>query len=75
LGAKAKPEEALFWYYVAAKQNDADAGARAAKLEKTLAPELAARVKAKADMWSPDKSDEAANNVAIDDSAWATPAG
>jgi localization factor PodJL len=75
LGAKAKPEEALFWYHVAAKQNDADAATRAANLMKTIAPELAARAKAKADMWSPDKSDEAANNVAIDDSAWATTTG
>jgi localization factor PodJL len=75
LGTKAKPEEALFWYYVAARQNDEDAATRAANLSKTVAPELAARAKAKADMWSADKSDEAANNVAIDDSAWSTTAG
>jgi localization factor PodJL len=75
LGTKAKPEEALFWYYVAARQNDEDAATRAANLSKKVPPELAARAKAKADMWSADRSDEAANNVAIDDSAWATTAG
>jgi localization factor PodJL len=75
LGTKAKPEEALFWYYVAARQNDQDAATRADSLSKKVAPELAARAKAKADMWSADRSDEAANNVAIDDSAWATTTG
>jgi localization factor PodJL len=75
LGTKAKPEEALFWYYVAARQNDQDAATRAANLSKSVAPELAARAKAKADMWSADRSDEAANNVAIDDGAWANTAG
>ncbi len=70
LGTKAKPEEALFWYYVAAAQNDADAGARAEKLAKTLSPELAERAKAKADMWSADKSDPAANDVAMDEATW-----
>lgn len=70
LGTKADPASALFWYYAAANQQDVDAKTHADALAKSLSPQIVDAVKAKFKAWTPEKALDAANVVAIDDSAW-----
>jgi localization factor PodJL len=70
LGTKADPSEALFWYSAAAAQQDADAQTHVDTLTKSLSPATVAAVKLRLQKWTPDKAPDAANVVAIEDSAW-----
>jgi localization factor PodJL len=70
LGTKADPAEAMFWYSAAAAQQDADAQAHVNSLTKSLSPATISAVKARLQKWSPEKAPDAANVVAIEDSAW-----
>ncbi len=70
LGTKADAVEALFWYKAAAAQDDADANAKADVLAKTLSPASVGKVAARLKSWSPTKSPDIANVVAIDENAW-----
>ena len=70
LGTKADAVEALFWYQSAAAQDDADANAKADVLAKTLSPASVEKVAARLKSWSPTKSPDIANVVAIDENAW-----
>ena len=70
LGTKADAVEALFWYRAAAAQNDADANAKADVLAKTLSPASVEKVAARLKAWTPTKSPDIANVVAIDENAW-----
>ncbi len=70
LGTKADAVEALFWYRAAAAQNDADANSKADALAKTLSPASVEKVAARIKAWTPTKSPDIANVVAIDENAW-----
>ena len=73
LGTKANVDEALFWYLVAASQNDADAKKRAEVLSQNLSPLVVEAVRAKARAWTPQRPPENANVVTIQDAAWQSP--
>ena len=64
--------EALFWYTLAARQDDADAAKKASMLEQSLAPSTIDEVKALIGSWSAKAGDPKANVVAIEDPAWDT---
>jgi localization factor PodJL len=70
LGTKPDPVEALFWYSAAAAQQDPDAQAHVEALTKTLSPATVEEIKTRLQNWVPDRGPDAANVVAIDDSAW-----
>jgi localization factor PodJL len=70
LGTKANGKEALFWYSMAAKQNDADADKRAATLAKTLSAAVLQETEKRLRIWKPEVAPEAANTVAIKDPKW-----
>ncbi|QIG48854.1 hypothetical protein G5V57_14645 [Nordella sp. HKS 07] len=62
--------EALFWYTLAARQQDADAAAKAKTLENTLPQKVTAEVKARLAGWTPKRDIEAANVVAVSNPDW-----
>lgn len=62
--------EALFWYTLAARQQDADAAAKAKTLENTLPKKVTAEVKARLAGWTPKRDIEAANIVAVSNPDW-----
>ncbi len=70
LGTKVNGKEALFWYSMAAKQNDADASKHADKLAKTLTPADLQDTKDRLAAWLPEVAPETANTVAVRDAAW-----
>jgi localization factor PodJL len=70
LGTKVDQVEALFWYSAAAAQQDPDAQAHVDVLTKALPPATVDAIKARLQSWVPDKAQDIANVVAIDDSAW-----
>jgi len=73
LGTKANVDEALFWYLIAASQNDGDARKRAEVLSQNLSPLVVETVRARAKAWTPKQAPENANVVTIQDPAWQSP--
>lgn len=70
LGVSQDLGEALFWYTLAARQDDADAAAKSKTLENTLPPQVTAKVKARLTGWTPKRDIEAANVVAVSNPDW-----
>ena len=70
LGVDQDLGQALFWYSLAARQNDADAAAKAKTLENTLPRDVAAKVRTRLAGWTPKQDVEAANMVAISNPDW-----
>lgn len=62
--------EALFWYTLAARQDDADAAAKAKTLENTLPKQVTQQVKARLAAFVPKRDIEAANVVAVSNPDW-----
>ena len=69
-GVNASASEALFWFLVAARQGDQDAGARAAALEAQLAPNQIEQARARAQAFRPRASSAVANGE-FGQRAWA----
>ena len=70
LGVKQDPGEALYWYSLAAEQNDSDAGLKADTLERMLAPSTVASVKDRAQAFTAKDGRNDANIVALSDASW-----
>lgn len=62
--------EALFWYTLAARQDDADAAAKAKTLENTLPKQVTQQVKARLAAFVPKRDIDAANVVAVSNPDW-----
>lgn len=62
--------EALFWYTLAARQDDADAAAKAKTLENTLPKQVTQQVKARLAAFVPKRDIETANVVAVSNPDW-----
>lgn len=62
--------EALFWYSLAARQDDTDAAAKAKTLVSTLPKAVTAKVNARLAEWTPKPDIERANVVAISNPDW-----
>lgn len=62
--------EALFWYTLAARQDDADAAAKAKTLENTLPKQVTQQVKARLAAFAPKRDIETANVVAVSNPDW-----
>jgi localization factor PodJL len=60
-GVGANPSEAMFWFHVAARQGDEDAGARAAALEPQLTPMQIEQARARAEAFRPRAASAPAN--------------
>ena len=56
LGTKANPKEALFWYSMAAKQNDADANKRAGAIATTLSATDLQSTEQRLSSWTPEEA-------------------
>ncbi|CAN5347284.1 peptidoglycan-binding protein [soil metagenome] len=70
LGVKQSMADALFWYSIAAGQDDADAGAKAKSLEKVMAPSTVDDVKSRIKTWTPKAPTAEANLVKVSDPSW-----
>jgi localization factor PodJL len=70
LGTEKNPQEALFWYLIAASNKDQDAASRAKLLTKALPKDQVAKVSKRVEAWVPEKSSDSANVVSIQDPAW-----
>jgi localization factor PodJL len=73
LGTTVDNAEAVFWYRLAGNQGDAQAGERAAKLEKLLSPKVLSQLEKSFAAWSPQPVDDSANVVKNVDPAWKDP--
>ena len=73
LGTRIDKAEALFWYLQAVKQGDADAGARADELAKTLNADVVKSVKDKVTAWVPAPAVDDANVVTVANQDWNAP--
>jgi localization factor PodJL len=70
LGTDKNPQEALFWYLIAASNKDQDAANRAKLLTKSLPKDRVAVVSKRVEAWVPEKASDGANVVSIQDPAW-----
>ncbi len=70
LGSKVDNSQALFWYLVAARSNDADAQQRAGVLARAMQADEIAAIRKKADAWSPQPGNDDANVVSVTDATW-----
>jgi localization factor PodJL len=70
LGMPRSPENAVFWYSLAAVQGDREAAAKAKALEASLAPETAKQVHARLLAWRALPVDRKANVVPVAESSW-----
>jgi localization factor PodJL len=70
LGTATSPADAYFWYAAAAKQDDAMAAKRATALAEKLTEAELAAAKAKLASWRVEKAPDAANVVAVNNTAW-----
>lgn len=70
LGSKVDNSQALFWYLVAARSNDADAQQRAGVLARSMQADEIAAIRKKADAWSPQPGNDDANVVSVTDATW-----
>jgi localization factor PodJL len=70
LGVPSNPEDAVFWYSLAAVQGDEEAVAKAKALEADLAPDAARQVRARLMDWRALPADQKANVVPVDDPSW-----
>jgi localization factor PodJL len=70
LGTDKNPAEALFWYQIAAANNDRDAANRAQLLTKALPKDVVASVRKRVETWVPEKAPDGANVISIQDPAW-----
>jgi localization factor PodJL len=70
LGVPRNPENAVFWYSLAAVQGDEEAAAKAKALEAGLAPEAAKQVRSRLMRWRALPADQKANAVPVDDPSW-----
>jgi localization factor PodJL len=70
LGTQVDLPEAMFWYAQAAKQNDGDAGKRAATIGKALTEADAKIVDDRLKRWSPDQAPEASNATVVGQASW-----
>jgi localization factor PodJL len=73
LGTTVNTGEAVFWYLIAARNDDADAQKRAGELSRKLKPDEMTAIRGKADAWSPAPSVQDANIVAITEESWKGP--
>jgi localization factor PodJL len=69
-GTKANPQQAYFWYRVAAEQGDTQAAERGAALAKSLSQADRARLDTKVTAWAPESLSESANVLASVNPAW-----
>lgn len=70
LGVPRNPENAVFWYSLAAVQGDEEAAAKAKSLEADLAPDAARQVRVRLMDWRALPSDQKANAVPVNDPSW-----
>jgi localization factor PodJL len=70
LGVPRNPENAVFWYSLAAVQGDEEAAVKAKALEAELAPEAARQVRSRLMTWRALPADQKANAVPVDDPSW-----
>jgi localization factor PodJL len=70
LGLPRNPEDAVFWYSLAAVQGDEEAAAKAKALEADLAPDAARQVRVRLMDWRALPADQKANVVPVDDPSW-----
>jgi localization factor PodJL len=70
LGVPRSPENAVFWYSLAAVQGDEEAAAKAKALEADLAPDAARQVGIRLLDWRALPADQKANVVPVDDPSW-----
>jgi localization factor PodJL len=70
LGVPRNPENAVFWYSLAAVQGDEEAAIKAKTLEADLAPEAARQVRSRLMTWRALPADQKANAVPVDDPSW-----
>ncbi|HUE45797.1 MAG TPA: hypothetical protein VMO81_06045 [Aestuariivirgaceae bacterium] len=70
LGVARNPENAVFWYSLAAVQGDEEAAAKAKELEADLAPDAARQVRVRLMDWRALPADQKANSVPVDDPSW-----
>jgi localization factor PodJL len=70
LGVSQDLGQALFWYSLAARQNDDDAARKAVTLANTLPKAVTAKVKSDLARWAPKRDAEKANMVAISNPDW-----
>jgi localization factor PodJL len=70
LGTAKSPQDALFWYMIAAGNKDQDAAKRVAALSPAMLPETVQAISQKVKTWVPEQGVEAANVVSIRDPAW-----
>jgi localization factor PodJL len=70
LGVPRNPENAVFWYSLAAVQGDEEAAAKAKALEADLAPDAARQVRIRLMDWRALPADQKANVVPVDDPSW-----
>ena len=70
LGVPRNPENAVFWYSLAAVQGDEEAAAKAKALEAGLASDAARQVRVRLMDWRALPADQKANAVPVDDPSW-----
>lgn len=70
LGVPRNPEDAVFWYSLAAVQGDDEAAAKAKALESDLAPNAAKQVRTRLMDWRALPADQKANAVPVKDPSW-----
>jgi localization factor PodJL len=70
LGVARNPENAVFWYSLAAVQGDEEAAAKAKALEADMAPDAARQVRTRLMDWRALPADQKANAVPVKDPSW-----
>ncbi len=75
LGTEKNSKDAMFWYSLAAQQDDADALKRANELAKALPQAERLLVQQKLATWKPEVAPEAANVIAVNNRDWTPPQG
>ncbi len=70
LGTKASSVEALFWYTLAGRQEDADALSRASAISRSLSPAMVEDVIRRVEDWKAEPTAGDANVVAVGDDSW-----
>ena len=75
LGTEKNSKDAMFWYSLAAQQDDADALKRSNELGKALPQAERLQVQQRLSIWKADVAPEAANVISVNNRDWTTPQG